>query len=289
MIPAGWYPDPMGEENKFRYWDGSAWSEDLSTLSEIRGGSKPSVSGWLNLAIVAAILVAVALVAWLIFGGTAFQPDHPPAIEDTNSAAPTVSGWDETTKPTPPPSQEVLVTCPYTLNSDESSQRNDGKLRGGGLMVDKIAGWSDIDFWLTWASDVHAQKDTVATGSYTEWMSNIAVGQLNAEDGFTNAQYAARQTMECLASSGYFTDFTKRVDLRSEPYKVGDYRGWRMTSEVHVSSTDLPQIEGDIVDVIVVDLGVSNKLGLYISCVTIGDTTRAKLVEDALATLKVDR
>jgi len=31
QIPAGWYPDPSGDVNKIRYWDGFNWTDHVSS------------------------------------------------------------------------------------------------------------------------------------------------------------------------------------------------------------------------------------------------------------------
>lgn len=238
---------------------------------------------WPLLIVLVAALAALALILWLIFGRQPGSKPFQPVQEDTNSSTPSIKGWDETTKPTPPPSNATLVDCPVTTDRTNSPQRNDGRIHGGGLSVEKIRGWGNDRMYLDWVSDFHTQTDEVRPG----WISNIGLGQLNAEDGFNNAQIAARQTMECFASSGYYENFTNRVDLRSEAMQVGSYYAWRMTSEVHISSPLMPEIEGDIVDVIVVDIGDPTRLGLWVSSVTIGDQRRQALVDAAVATLRV--
>lgn len=235
------------------------------------------------LVIVAAAVALVSVVIWFVFAGPRGEGfiDVP---EDTNSAAPTISGWDETSTPTPPPTTAASqVTCPYTTVTDLTKQLSDGRLRGGGISVQRISKWVDSDMYLQWVSDFHAEVDEVRPG----WISNIGVGQLNAVDGFTDPQTAARQSMECFASSGYYTGFTHRVDLLSEATTISGYPAWRMRSEVHIQSDFMPEIEGDEVDIIVIDLGDPQRMGIFVSSVTIGDLGRRALVDQSIDTLKV--
>ena len=51
--------------------------------------------------------------------------------------------------------------------------------------------------------------------------------------------------------------------------------------------SNLPQVEGDVVDVYVVDVGSDDHFGVFISSVTIGDSARDKKVRDCIAGLKV--
>lgn len=290
----GWYPDPAGGQGRYRYWDGTSWSGYTTN----NPGEPPPVGGrgdaplqqrrargglaWLIIAVALVVLAAVA--AWLIFSGRTQGGRFVPIPEDTNSSTPTVQGWDETTRPTPPPTDQAsLVACPVTSDTTSTAQSNDGRLRGGGISVQGVKGWVDYNMYLQWVSDFHTQVDQVRPG----WISNIGVGQLNAVDGFTDPRTSARQTVECFASSGYYTGFTFKVDLIDEPTTISGYPAWRIRSEVHIQSDTMPEIEGDVVDIIVVDLGDPQRMGLFISSVTIGDTRRQELVDKSMASITV--
>lgn len=290
MSMPGWYPDPAGGQGRFRFWDGEAWSSQTTTnpadpapgAPQQRPGGRDR-PGRLGIVLAAVAVVVLAIVLWFTLGEQ-LTGGFTPVPADTNSAEPTVSGWDETSRPTPPPTQASLTDCPITSVEDETPQRNDNHLHGGGLSVAKISGWRDSSMHLQWVSDMHVQIDEVRPG----WISNIGVGQLNAVDGFDNAQVAARQTMECFASSGYYLNFTHRIDLVNEETTVDGHPAWRLRSEVHISTTTMPEIDGDVVDVIVVDLGDPDRMGLFVSSVTIGDSARQQLVDAAITSLRVE-
>lgn len=294
MTMPGWYPDPAGGSGRYRFWDGDSWSNDTTSdpaqpppgQSGKRDGRSGGSATWLIVGLAA--VAAVAVIAWLIFGnGTpTIDPTNGPVQEDSNSSTPTVQGWDETSKPTPPPTQQAsLAACPYTGVMEVTDQGNDGRLHSGRLSVAKTDGWRYSDtFFLQWVSDIHTVVDSVRPG----WISNIGVGTLNAVDGFVSPELAARQTLECFASSGYYVNFTHRVDLLNESTTVSGFPAWHMRSEVHIESADMPEIDGDVVDIIVVDLGDPEKMGLYISSVTIGDTARQPMIDAAIASLRVD-
>ena len=151
-------------------------------------------------------------------------------------------------------------------------------------MVDKIPDWRDAEMYLQWVSDFNTQMDTVRPG----WVSNIGVGQLNAEDGFLDPQTSARQSMECFASSGYYLNFTERIDLANEATTVSGYPAWWIRAEVRIESADMPEIEGDVVDIIVVDQGDPERMGIFVSSVTIGDERRQRLVDAVIDSLAVE-
>ncbi|MDR2107926.1 MAG: DUF2510 domain-containing protein [Coriobacteriales bacterium] len=41
QIPAGWYPDPLGDTTKVRYWDGLAWTSQLLDVTNPYGSAAP--------------------------------------------------------------------------------------------------------------------------------------------------------------------------------------------------------------------------------------------------------
>lgn len=286
MAAPGWYPDPAGAPGQFRYWDGNAWGDtttpDPTHAQPVASKTRRDKGGFVPVIIAGVVVLLVALFLWLLLGDRV-SPEFTPATADTNSAAPTVSGWDETSKPTPPPTEMgELVACPYTSNHDESDQEL-GRLVGGGLSVEKISGWHDSSMYLDWVSDLHVQIDQVRPG----WISNIGVGQVNTEDGFTDPGTATRQTIECFSTTSYYEYFTHRVDLINEETTVDGHYAWHMRSEIHVDNPNMPEIDGDLVDVYVVDLGDPDRMGIFISSVTIGDDARQAKVDASIASLKV--
>jgi len=295
MSTPGWYPDPDGTPRRFRFWDGAHWSQQTSAdprnpapprspADSPDGRRRTSDRGWAIALIVLLAVTLIAVAAFVVFGlrspfggGT--------AVPDDNGATPTVTGWDETSPSTPPPNQSggSQVPCPFATHTSNTRQVS-GKLTADTLQVDRIPGWPDQAVFVPFSFDSHWQY----TNIYPGWMSNIGVGLLANSDGFTDTATSANQVMECLATSGYYADFTYRVDLINEETTVNGYPAWHIQSQIHVSMPALPQVQGDIVDVIVVVLGgTRNYLGLYLSCYTIGDTAVQKQVETAMATLTV--
>ncbi|MDK9323254.1 DUF2510 domain-containing protein [Propionibacterium freudenreichii] len=231
------------------------------------------------------MLVALGVIIAVVLtrGGTAPWSGGN-AREDPNSASPTGSQWDETSTPTPSPSDNASsVQCPRTTVRTNTAQSN-STLRSGNLQVDRISGWGyDSTFYLDWVSDIHSVADTV----YPGWMSDIAVGTLNAKDGFTEVRASAHATLECYASSGYYEGFSGRKDLVDQQTTVDGHPAWRIQSEVYVTNPNVPQARGDRVDIYVVDLGRQDQLGLFIGSSNLGDATRNGKVDEAIRTLKV--
>lgn len=287
MSAAGWYPDPGGTPGQYRYWDGRTWS---STTSPVPGGPAPTPGTprrgrglWIILGIIAAVLVA-ALVTWIVVG------NRPTIItEDSNSASPSVTSWNEqqTSTPTPVevPEGGTLVKCPNGNTTPTNTYPNDGWLHGGGLKVKEIPGWKREQVYMGWVYDMSTQTSLVYTGGSHRWFSMSAVGALHTVDGFDQPKRSAFQVMSCFATSSYYSGYTGRSNLLSEAVTINGRPGWRLRSEVYVTMKDLPQVAGDVIDVIVVDTGDPESLGVYISSVTIDDNARLDLVEAAIKTL----
>ena len=295
MATAGWYPDPAGSGG-YRHWDGNTWSQDTSpdpnrppptnsSHQRRRRGAESRSGLWTSVIVGVALIVAVAIILALLLGGGRGGPGPiKPVDPDTNSASPTVKGWEETSPPSAPPTIGELVDCPRTTDRSRTRQLSDGRMRGGGLSFERVPGWRSDSMHLQWISDLNTQMDSVRPG----WVSNVGVGQLNTVDGFTDLRTSAHQTMECFASSGYYEYFTKRVDLLDEPYTVSGHSAWRLRADIHIKSSRMPEIEGDVVDIVVVDIGDPNRFGIWVSSITIGDTRRQQLHDKALASLRVE-
>ena len=289
MANAGWYPDPAGRTDLYYYWDGTRWTGQTTTdpasapLPTQPGKPKSRNGFWIALGV---IIVATVLVIWLTVasigrsgtGGGTVQPDW-------NSAKPTESAWDETSTPTPPPTGGTLVDCPVTKVTNTTKQKNDNYLRGGGLAFEKVPLWTVQPLYLQWVSDFTGQVKEI----YPGWMSNVGVAALNNEDGFTDLRVSATQTLDCFASSGYYLYFTGRETLLDEAMTVDGRPAWRIRAKVFVDSPDLPQVDGDVVDIIVVDLGPNkDHLGLFVSSATIDDEPVIAIVDEVIASLRVD-
>lgn len=301
----GWYPDPAGNQGHFRYWDGASWSAQTTTdpgstpapapvqhtVQDASGRTVQDASGRDRrglLAIVAALLV-LGLLVWAL---VARDNDGFQAVpEDTNSSSPKGPVWDETSPPTPEPSGisepaptgGAMVECP-TQGGGVRPVDGD-RLTGGGLSIPVTEGWNDAasDFFvLPWTHDLQGQTKTIFDAGSTRWFSVQAVGAVSVADGFEEPRNSARMMMSCFATSGYYSGFVARKDLLSEKVDVGGKPGWHLRSEVRVDMPELPQVEGDVIDVVVVDVGSPESLGVFISSATIGDIPTISEVERSI-------
>ncbi|WP_203568293.1 DUF2510 domain-containing protein [Aestuariimicrobium ganziense] len=292
MSMPGWYPDPAGQPGQFRYWDGQGWSAETTPnpgqtpppgAPGGTGGSpydEPRRGGAGRIAAAVAVVLALALVGWLVV--RSFNNDQ--VVEgDTNTSTPTVSAWDETSSPSATPSQPkdtgaTMVECPSGQTSQ--GQARDGRLWGGGISVESL-GWRPGGIQLSWVHDLSAETKTIQPG----WFSVSAVGAVSVADGFEDPERSTRMMMSCFASSGYYTGFTGRKDVVAEKVTIDGKPGFHLRSEIYVQG--VPNVKGDIVDVVVIDTGSPESLAIYFSSATIDDGPVIAEVDRARNSIKV--
>ena len=284
----GWYQDPNGPPGQFRWWDGSVWTERVSD------DSSPVEPRPLNRGRLAALVGIGVVVVGLIVGVFAWWQQRdaaivPPDPLQTSTAHP--SGWNELPpgglpSPTPTPSQTsvtALTECKRSSHyRDAPTKQTTGWLTSGPLSVKAIGGdWMSSTVELPSAYDNASEITLVAPG----WSSISTVAQLSKDDGFTDPKASAEYMMDCVARSGFYDGFKSRDDLDSQAVTIDGHPGWHLRANVYVDEPNAPDVDGDVVDVITVDLGAS--LGVYVSGCTIGDKTVCDQVRKTITTLKV--
>lgn len=285
MSAPGWYPDPSSPQGGYRYWDGTAWTGQTSSGSA--GTTSPAAAPrkrtWIWFAVGLAVITALVLV--LIFRPGSGLTGTP---GDTNSSRPTGSQWNElepTESPTLPedPGNGETVECPRDSTEQRSQVDGDGRVHGGGLSFEGMSGrWDNGPVWIPWLYDNNSQTRGIAPG----WMSNVSVGYAKQSEGFKTPKSAAEQMMACLTSSSLYLGFSGREVLRNEAFAIDGRNGWRVTSNVFVDNQG--DIKGDVVDVIILDLGRRDQLSVYISCATIDHQENLGEVQRAFDSLRVD-
>lgn len=316
----GWYPDPAGTPNRFRYWDGRAWSPDTTadptdpaptpaaSDPSVPGAGGPSRGGGRRLGpwIVALVaLVVLALLGVLII--RAVVGDRS-VVDDGPLPTPTVSGWDDssptepasptpsdpppspaptatpTRTPTPTPTEEQpLQPCPEGQPTARQEHPSDGRVHGGDLSFPEVAGWrASSGLAFSWAYDVGEQTKTLEP----QWQANLAVGALFTGDGFDEPRRSAELVMQCVITSGLYSGFSDRTDLWSQAMTVDGRTAWSIRSEIRVDSPDV-QAEGDTVEVIIVDTGSPESLSMFLGAVSIGDKPLTRTLDSTIKGLRV--
>ncbi len=301
MSLPGWYPDPARTPGRFRYWDGHTWSPVTTTNPADPPPSPPSAPaeprrrrgpliGVLAVALVL-IIVAVFVVRAVIIGGAGVTEDPLPAS--------TVSGFDDrsptpTPTPTPPPSDSPtptpssasrppLVACPVGEPDARQTYPADGRIHGGDLSFPAQPDWdlSRLSTGLSWAYDVNGQELRIQP----DWFAMFAVGALSVVDGFEHPEQAAEAVMQCTATSNFYEGFTGRKDLHAKAMTVSGRPAWSVRAEIYVD-TDRTTLPGDVVDVVVVDLGGPESLAMFWGAVPIGDEDLIAQLDQVIGELR---
>lgn len=298
----GWYPDPAGASGRFRYWNGTSWSQETTgnpaqgapgtptafaaQPSDFTAGQRRGGAGWI---IALALALLMALLTWALFfrGGNDIV-----AVEDHNSSSPTGKIWNEKESSPPSPSGSAvpapaggaMIGCPTGGGNVVPSSGD--KLTSAGLTVDRIGGWDyRPTFELESIRDVQVQLHLYYQGQVQGWLSGQMVGRLAQADGFKDPRTSASQIMDCFSTSDYYQDFVSRTDVTSEPVTIDGRTGWHLRTEIRVDSPGLPGIPGDRMDIVVLDTGEAGTLAIWSGWATIGDGDGEALIDRAMASL----
>lgn len=303
MADTGWYPDPGGS-GQFRYWDGRSWSPQLSPHPSApppgqtgptpqrgrRRGAAGAVIGLVAVLVAAAVVVLLVVRPW---SGVKDITDNPPVNtvspgDDGASPTPTPSPTPSPT-PTPTPSAKTpqgRVACPEGDPYARDQHPTDDRTHGGGLSFATLPDW-DVDpqvGGLSFAYDVSSNAYQVADS----WFALSAVGALRIADGFDDPQHSATAVVQCISTTSFYENLRSIEPVHSKAVTVDGHPGWSIRAKFLCDVEGHPEIKGDLVDVIVVDVDGGESLGLYLGTATIDDRTTTAAMEAAITSLQVD-
>lgn len=205
-------------------------------------------------------------------------PTHtvvPTHTTTSPTPAPT-SGTEYTRKPNP------NINCAGGNPLTRTSPSVSGQLTGGGLVAPAAASWEDMQLPLLFANDIQAQKVEVTTG----WINVVAVGSLDPEDGFTDAKVGAEGAMDCLATApAMYPGLTKRVEVESKSVTISGHPGWHIRQVFQVNQP--AGVDGDVVDVIVVEVSENRPLGFFTGSATVNHASIQSVVDKIAGELAV--
>jgi len=306
VADAGWYPDPGGS-GQFRYWDGRGWSAALSPHPAAPppgpgapGGQRSSRRPVAAIIGIVALVVAVAVV--LLFVLRPWQrvddiTNNPPVSTvspgaDGATPTPTPTPTEPTPTPSPTPTESTAtpqgdVACPQGDPSARDAHPSDGRVHGGGLSFASIPDWvpdygsSGISFAYDVASDGYSLTPT--------WFAMSAVGAVRIADGFENPKQAAIAITQCVSTSDFYSSMISAAPVHSKAVTIDGHAGWSVRTKILCNVEGYPDITGDVVDVIVVDVGDGESLGMYLGTATIDDAYTTDAMETAITSLRVER
>jgi hypothetical protein len=300
MPATGWYPDPDGTPDRYRYWDGTAWSavttNDPRQPPPIPGaGSGSSRRPGIGLLIgLLALVMIIVVVAIVIVRGRAPRP-----ITNQTFPSSTVSGWDDssptpeptpsataspTTSPSPTPSG--LAPCPSGDPNGRAAHPNDDRVYGGNLSFTRAAGFRPEaqEPRLTFAYDVVQQVLEVSNNP--RWIAQLAVGRLLRSDGYVGARQAAEELAECAVTGLMYQPYQpRRKDRLSKAITVSGHKGWLIDTDIQVVAPGLA-FAGDHAVFIVVQDG--ENWGLFFGAVPIGNTQLNRVLQSTIDSLRTN-
>ena len=292
MPAAGWYPDPAGVPEGYRYWDGSRWSS--VTTDDPRGpapGERPASSSTpteparstppsgpsrrhrLGL-IIGVLAVAVIMVVAAMFIGNFRslvanpQPTSTASSSGGSPADPTTTSTPKSQTPSATPTP--LVRCPKGDPNLRASHPTDGRVHGGNLSFEEQPTFETaaVEPRFSFAYDVLQQ--TLPVNQNTPWIAQLAVGQLRGKDGFVNdPRNTVESLVRCIIAGNMYSPYLPtRTDIRSEGLSIDRHSGWLIESEITVDRPDLA-VTGDHTVFIVVRDG--KDWGFFFGAVPLGN------------------
>lgn len=319
MARPGWFPDPGGQPGMFRYWNGTAWTDQLSanpggeTLSGTgssgeqasggRAGDRTPSGGQRNrtgaLLIGVAAAVALLLLAILVLPRAFGGDPSPSTTRAVPTGSPTVSAWDETSRPTPtptptptpPPTPTPTPTpTPSPRTTSLPCPRFDkavvnGRLYGGALSVPVIddSRWSVIPVRLIpWAVCATGLQRKIVD----DWVSEVILAGIQPRALTGTLQQQAEAIAEDSVERFYIGQLAERRPLSSQALTIGGLQAWELRYEVRIDYRG--EIPGDNVNVLVVQ-HTDGSRSAFLSFVTIGDTQTQRQVDACRTGLRIEK
>lgn len=297
MSSPGWYPDPAGDPNLLRYWDGSGWSSQTRPMEQPQQ-TGPSAwpeleqqqpEAWSSAPARPArrrtrLLLALGVAAVVVVGGGAAAALTLAGDDEPAPDGPTAAPAPSTTTTGPTSTAAPLVNdCPQADVKQPVKDPHDGRAHGGGLSFERQPGYKDFrsQYSFEFASEVRGESHNLK-GS---WIRLYLVGRLPAWSGYGSVRSAAESLVSCVANdSDMYPDLVKVQPVFSKRTTVDGHDGWSARAKVFVDGAPYP---GGIVSVVTVDTGAPS-YSMFLGDSPIGVGKDLSILDRVIATLRVD-
>lgn len=274
--PAGWYPDPGGQDGLYRFWDGGTWS---ATTSDNPAGPPPYGAGPTPAAAPVKAAPEQLVVdpydptkgrsasRWFLAGGAVLLALVVIVVLVVRSLA----GGSEPGPTGPTPGAPSAQTCPDARSASVSPPpATSGRVTSGQLSYPMLAAPFSApggDRRVPFGQEVQSQGATVETSTdgRTIWEASVMIARLVAGDGFFGPEQGAKIVATCVVGKFYGNVEVTRDDQRSEAITVDGRSAWIIDS--HLTFV-VPGIKttGETMIIVVVDTG-AGEAGLFYASV----------------------
>lgn len=266
MASAGWYPDPDGTPARQRWWDGDAWT------SQTRPGPDPRKLRRARVVVIAMLVIMLALGGWLIARARGWLPG-------SGASSPTPSASF-----TPLPNRLPLGQCDFRPAAVAHPSDPAGPFRGGRLVTPRIEGWEQANYALLFGET----GDFVHRQISSEWGAIMSLGEVFAEQGFTDLEDGALLATACLVEDPQiYPDGGEPTVLISEATTVDGHPAHYLRTQMLVTGYEHLGLSGDYVDVVLVDT-TGQSFSIFVSLAAIEATDVLAQVERARESLSVE-
>ncbi len=279
----GWYPDPAGATDAFRWWDGQSWTDELSDTPSapaphLDGPDPPRRRSPWRAAVALIVVIALFLSAgvgiglWLWDAGgrsggnadaggrtsparnpTAADPSEPPGQLDESSRTATIGD-----------ASMQLPDDPYELRSDPVS----------------VPGVLDAAF--SAEAEVHHRFD-----GENNWYAMVALGALSPKVARgLDLAHSGRAALTKLATQMYGEQLVEVTDAQLSDRSVDGYPGVEFSAQIHYAVDRLPS-RYDTVRAILVKLDDGTVVAALSSIPDDADQRLTTMAEHSLDSLTI--